>query len=138
MSVGPENCADVPTPSAPPTVPLPTKLETSPAGLIFRTRRLSPSTTYTLLTLNATPFGVFSAAAVPSPSAKEALPEPAKVVTRPIGEIILTRFPLKSLTYTFKDDGLTEIPNGPLKRAVAASPSPHPATPLPASVLTFQ
>ena len=48
------------------------------------------------------------------------------------------RLLLKSPTYKLSVTGSTDTPTGPLNIAAVPCPSDHPATPLPASVLTFQ
>ena len=47
-------------------------------------------------------------------------------------------WPPQSDTYKFNVAGSTDTPCGPLNIAVVPCPSAHPASPLPASVLTFQ
>jgi hypothetical protein len=139
MSVGPLNCADVPIPLAPPAVPLPANVDTTPEGRILRTRWLITSATYTLPRESAeTPLGSQNEEAVPRPFAKAAVPEPAKVVTAPKGVIRRTRWPPQSPTNMLRETGSTDTPCGLMNAAAVPCPSAHPAVPLPASVLTFQ
>ena len=76
--------AAVPVPSAEPELPLPAKVVTTPAGVIFLMRLLSPSATYTLSLLStATPKGLLKEADVPVASVAPLTPSiPAKVLTR--------------------------------------------------------
>ena len=83
--------AAVPVPFAEPALPVPAKVLTSPAGVIFLIRLLVTSATYTLSLLStATPEGPLKEAAVPVPSAEPVTPAvPAKVVTSPADVIFL-------------------------------------------------
>ena len=49
-------------------------------------------------------------AAVPKPSDHAPFPDPAKVLTRPVGEILRTRFPPQSPTYKFSVAGSIDMP----------------------------
>ena len=139
MWAGHENCAEVPVPSALPAAPLPAIVPTKPEGRILRSRLFVQSQTNTLAKESTvTPRRRLKAAAAPTPSAKAGLPEPAKVVTAPVGVMRRTRLLKSSPTYRLSEAGSTDTPTGKLNAATVPCPSAHPAAPLPASVLTFQ
>ena len=76
------NAAEIPIPSILLEAPLPAMVVTVPSGAIERTLLLAKSVTIKLpLLSNARPVGLLKDAAVPTPSAKAAVPLPANVVT---------------------------------------------------------
>ena len=82
----------------------------------------------------ATPRGSLKLAAIPVPSAHEAVPLPARVLTRPEEVTALMR--VESATYTTPAMP-TATPVGPSKAAAAPKPSAMDALPLPAKVVTL-
>ncbi len=76
------NVAAVPVPLAEPTVPLPAKVVTSPAGVIFLIALFPKSATNTFPLLSThVAFGALKVALVPVPFANPEVPEPANVLT---------------------------------------------------------
>jgi hypothetical protein len=83
----------VPTPLETPLIPVPARVATAPAGVIFRMRQLPESATYTTpAESTARPWGKAKPAEVPCPSAQAVLPLPANVVATPEGVSILMRW----------------------------------------------
>ena len=100
-----------------------------------RTRRLPSSATMTTPAgVTATPTGLFSRAAVPQPSAHEAVaPAPAIVVTLPVGE---TRRMQCWSAIKILPPASNAINFGSEKVTLGAGPSANPAAPLPLKVVT--
>ena len=90
MPFGKLNFAEVPIPSAKPFIPDPAIVVTNPWVVIFLILWLFRSAIYKFPERSiATSPGRFIWAAVPIPSIRPAIPEPAKVVTTPLTEIFL-------------------------------------------------
>ena len=83
-----------------------------------------------------TPAGLLKLALAPAPSAKDALPLPASVVTRPWGVMRRIRWLPVSETTMSPLEGTTATRLGLLKRAAVPEPSAKAADPPPASVTT--
>jgi hypothetical protein len=83
IPAGPQNPALEPMPSAKEPLPLPASVETTPRGVTSRMRLfpVSATTKTPLEGSTAMPRGLQKLALAPGPSAKVALPLPAKVVT---------------------------------------------------------
>ena len=136
-AVGFEKVAAVPIPSVTPEAPFPANVVTIPEGRTSLTRKLSLSPTYAFPALSrAMPAGPLNEAAVPRPSALEALPLPARVVTTPPGLILRTLRLLKSATNTFPAAS-SATDAAILKAAAVPTPSAKAPTPLPARVVTL-
>ena len=128
--------AEVPVPFALPLTPLPAKVVTTPAGVIFRSTLLPLSATYTFPNGSVpTPKGPLNEAAVPVPLVNPETPLPAKVVTTPAGVILRIRLFPKSDTYKLPAASVS-IPVGLLNEAAVPVPLALPETPLPAKVVT--
>ena len=134
---GPLKFADKIWPSGEPDVTGPASVVTIPLGVILRMRLLRVSATYTApVPSTATPEGRKKLAAVPCPSTRPENPEPARVVTFPVGVILRMRLLPVSATYTVPFPS-TAAPEGERKLASVPFPSEKEALPLPASVVTF-
>ena len=87
---GPENKATEPIPSKKPEVDtLPAKVETTPAGVIFLMAEELDSVTNTFSDAStAIEYGILNCATVAAPLLNPAIPEPAKVDTKPKGDTL--------------------------------------------------
>jgi hypothetical protein len=111
-------------------------VETMPAGVIIRRRLLSRSASYTMPELStATPDGFQKLALAAAPSLAPTAPDPATVVTTPLGAIARMRWFPVSTTYTVPSLS-TARPVGAPKLALLPAPSLKVAVPEPASVDT--
>ena len=86
----------------------------------------------------ASPCGLKNDAAVVTPSLKAPTPDPAKVVTSPIGDTFRIRWAPDSAAYTFRDARSTATPLGPFTCTAYPMPSASPGDPPPTKLDTFQ
>lgn len=130
--------APPPSPFALPAVPVPARVKTAPVAVAtVRSVELPLSTSHRKAPegSSARPCGENSEAPAPLPSASAGTPLPARVVTNPLSDTILILWLLVSLTNALPEAS-TATPRGELNWATVATPSAHPAAPLPANVET--
>ena len=120
--LGAAKSAVMPTPSAQAGAPLPAKVVTTVAGVIFLMKLAAATNTFPTPS-TAIPYGRSKVAVVvPTPSAEPLLPVPASVVTAPVGVILRMRLLVLSATYSTPAESKVR-PTGPVKRALVPVPS---------------
>ena len=133
--------ANTPTPSDALLAPDPTKVVTTPAGLMRRTRWLPVSGTYSAPALSwQMPPIVENTACAPVPSAYPTAPDPASTLTAPVAAVHMrTRLDPPSATNTSPFAPIT-LPTGPFSAALVPTPllPAPPVAPLPITVVTVR
>ena len=124
----------------PPAAPLTANVVTIPLSISTDLTLLFPVSATRAVSLpgkSETQQGALKAAAVPTPSANRASPDPAKVLVAPL-EIVITRITLFPVSATTTMLPLLATPDGLLNKAPLPIPSCHPLfSPTPARVRTL-